>query len=314
MKGPARDAYHQEQLAVGTAPAALDGFDADSELEEKLVADRWYVGPAILALTLAWVSNAVFRWPVSGLAGMLEAAAFAGLAAQQIESRKGIRRSLGVYVAWAALACIGATDLPADAVWLAAAPVVVVLLTRTQRPMLFILALPAALPWVQAPAPRWEIRAAQSVFMLVSVVVVTMVWRRSVETPFKRFWDRVAVASWIVLVLPSATAAGPALAVSVVGLLGAWALRRGFRERRSFLPVVLIWAGLHLLGLRAESGPLLLRLALIVPGFLLLVIAGWRFAAARRQTQAPCRILTSPLCFVPDLRRSQDYAVQIYVR
>ena len=316
MIGPAVDAYHRERLAQGAAPASLEGFDAEAELETALAADRTYVWSTILALTLAWVSNAAFRWPVSGLAALLEVAAFAGLAAQQIDARGGTRRALGVYVAWAALACAGATRLPADAVWLAAAPVGVALLLAARNPTILLLLLPVVLPWVHSRGLPWGACLAQSLLLALAAVIVTAGWRRSAGTHLKRFWDRVAVAAWIVLVLPSTAEADAvsAVAAGAVGLAAAWTLRHRFRNRRSFLPVVLIWVALHLLGLRTDSGSPLLRLGLILPGFLLLVAAGWRFAAARPRSLAPCRIVPSPLCAVPDLERSRDYPLQIYVR
>jgi hypothetical protein len=313
---PARDAYVKEREAQGQAPKPIDWFEAEPELEAALVADRWYVWPTILALTLAWASNAAFRWPASGLAGMLEAAAFAGLAAQQIESGRATRRALGVYAAWAALAFIGAPNLPWDAVWLVAGPAVAAAVLFARQPLFFILAVPVGLPWVQTPVPRWEVRLTQSILLLLAALVVTALWRRSAGMHLKRFWDRMAVASWIVMVLPTTVtgAVAPTLGISAIGLVVAWALRNGFRSRRGFLSVVLIWAVLQLLGLRTESGSMALRLGMILSGFLLLVMAGWRFAAARRQTLAPSRLLISPACVVPDLNRSRDYPLEIYVR
>lgn len=315
MISPARDAYGREREAQGQAPKSIDSFESRAELDAALVTDRWYIGCTMLALTLAWVSNALCRWPVSGVAGMIEAAAFAGLAGQQIEGRLGPRRSAILYGAWAALACAGAPNLPWDAVWLAAAPAVVVTLLATRQPMVFALVLPAGLPWVQTPTSPWEVRLAQSVLLLIAGIVMTAGWKRPAGVHLKRVWDRAAVASWLVLVLPSMTtaAAWPTLIIAVVGLCVAWRIRNRFRDRPGFLPVVLVWAGLHLLGLRTPSCAMPLHVALILSGFLLLVIAGWRFAAARRRSVAPGRLLNSPMCVVPDLTRSRDYPLEIYV-
>lgn len=316
MKSPAREVYLEERKAEGQAPAPYDPFRGESGLEAALLTDAWYVWPAILALTLAWFANVGFRWPVSGVSGMIETAAFAGLAAQQIEARRGYARSSLVYAAWAVLACLGAPNLPLDAAWLAGGLVVCTGFILTKRSPAFLLAIAAGLPWAQAAPLPWGIRLAQSFFGVAAAIAAIVVWRRSPETHVLRFWQRNALAVWIILVLPSATSVepGPALAMSGLGLAAAGILRSRFRDRRSFLLTVLIWAGLHVLGLRTEAGMPILRLALILSGFLLLVVAGWRFAAARRHTLAPCVLLTSPLCIVPDLHRSQDYPLKIYVR
>ena len=317
MKAPGKEVYGQEDEALKKGPAKFERFDGEDAFESALLTDRWYIWPVSIALTLAWLAVVVVRWPVGGVAALIEVATCAGIAAQQVESRGKYayaRSGLG-FVVWGTLACIGAANAVTAALWLIGGLLVSsgMLLGKSANWWLWLIA--CALPWLQGSAVGWELKLVQTVLLFSGAFVVVYYRQRLAQEHALRLWQRSALVAWIVLVMPvpADLHLGAISLLKLLGLIVALLIYLGFRHQRAFISVVLVWAALHALGLRTAGGALGFKLALIVPGFLLLVIAGWRFTVNSRLTMAPVRIRISPECRVPRLEKSRDYPLEIHV-
>ncbi len=267
MRAPGREVYEQEREAAGQTPQEFLRHAGEERFEASLFIDPWYVWPVLAALTMAWVANVMPGWRVNGMTAMFETAAFAGLAAQQVEVSGGGARYRMIHLVWTILACIGAQGSSSALMWLAGG-------------------------------------------FVVTWVVITVVGKA--EPNVVRIWQRVACIGWIISFsfMPSASLP-TAMALAVIGLLLALVIRVALRTQRRFVAVVLWWAVLHALALRSSEGAVALHVALIVPGFLFLVIAVWRFGEASLVRWPRSIYRSSPLCLVPRLDQSRDHPLKI---
>lgn len=119
MKAPGREVYEQERDAAGQTPQEFLRHAGEERFEAALFTDPWHVWPVLVALTMAWIVNVMTGWHVTGVVAMLETAAFAGLAAQQVEPLGSRRRYLMNYLVWTMLACISARGSTSALAWLA---------------------------------------------------------------------------------------------------------------------------------------------------------------------------------------------------
>lgn len=320
MKTPGSKAYDEERKASDQEPQEFLRPADEERFEATLFADLWYVWPVLGALTSAWVANAAPRWPVDGASALLEVAAFTGLAAQQVASRSSYARYSILFLVWGALACIGTpTGWGAISLiyWLAGgvalAVFTLVIGPRTRTQLGWLVLIICIMPWMQSHELPWGIKLTQSILAFIAIGVVLFMSGGEVGGHAVRIWQRIALAGWIIIVFPSAAHAGAlsTLALAVAGLAATCLIRYWLLRQRTFAPVVALWMALHLLGLRTADGPLAIRIALIMIGFLLLVVAGWRFGEASLFRWPRSIFRKSPLCFVPRLDQSRDHPLKI---
>ena len=322
MKAPDRNIYEKELEATRQSPQEFLRSAAEERFETKLLTDPWYVWPVLGALTTAWVANVAFRWPVNGASALLEVAAFSGLAARLVSSHRGgyARYSL-LFLLWGVLAGIGTSTGGVTSLicWLAGgfALVVFTLLVgpRTRAPLGWLVLIVCALPWMPGHTLPWSIKLAQTILAFSASGVVLALSGREVRGHPVWIWQRIALAGWVILVFhpPAALNAFSTLAPAVAGLIAVFTLERWLQRPRTFIVLVALWATLHLLGLRSVDGSLAVRLTLSVSGFLLLVVAGWRFGESSLIRWWQSIYINSPRCLVPRLDRSSDYPLKIDV-
>lgn len=325
MKRPGHGFYEDEREAVQQAPQDFLRHEGEQRFVTALLADPWYVWPVVIALTSAWIANAAFRWPASGLNAVLEVGALAGLAACQIAPRTGSIRAPLIYAAlfflWGIIGGIGTPTrlLPQLTGWLVGALVVAAILpvvARTMRvPFGLLVFIAGVLPWMQGRDVTWGIALVQCVLTLFAGGYALMVASRANGTHPAWLWLVITVIAWIIIAAhPTGSDAATTLVPALVGLICLLAGERWLRHQRAFALVVALWAALHVLGLRSGDGSWVVRLALIIPGFLLLVVAGWRFGEASLLRWPRSMFRSSPLCIVPRLDQSRDHPLVIHVR
>lgn len=325
MKRPGHGFYEDEREAIQQAPQDFLRHQGEQRLVTALLADPWYVWPVLIALTSAWVANAAFQWPVSGVSAFLEIGALAGLAACLVAPRTGSTRAPLIYAAlfclWGIIGGIGTPTrlLPQLVGWLVGGLVfaaISLVVARTVRvPFGWLVVIASVLPWLQGREVSWGIALAQSVLALVAGGAALVVASRANGTHPVWLWLVITLIAWIIIAAhPAGSDSMTTLAPAVVGLIAVFAGERWLRHQRAFVVVVALWAALHVLGLRSGEGSLVVRLALIVPGFLLLVVAGWRFGEASLLRWPRSMFRSSPLCIVPRLDQSRDHPLVIHVR
>lgn len=321
MRGRNKDAYANEKEATQKDPPEFSRSMHEERFEKALLGDAGYTWTVAAGLTFSWFANTIYEQPTAAPVAALEIVAWAGLAARQISPRTQALPHLILLVVWGAVSSAGlpferALPLIIFLAALVGLAVAAGLVERAVNNRLWWAGLPVGIvPWlIHAPAD-WVYSAAQSVLILSASGA--MLWaRRGDNAESLWLWQDTAFFAWIVVGLAPGFAASPGMALAfAMGCLAAmWLFLKAENTRRHFVTVAGVFGALLLLSLRSAEGALWIRLALAYAGFLLLVVAGWRFAHSTHHRWPTSVFRKLPLVFVPRLDQSRDYPLRIDAR